>query len=356
MNWSAFCLVSADGERERRAQNEGGGAQCTAGEGYARLHLAYRFRCSRTLKAPEHVAGALVAPVMSFSLCEPSPIDARNAARAEARARHSGHTHAAIGAGFVAVNNTESKRDCAPRREREGASCEDFQRPTRQCRPIRMRRQRGTEWVDSATTKSATSTRPHRRRAGGEQRWRRAATRHDVGATKQVPNIEARDLKDGRPAPAPKHAEGEKRREMWCVSEIEAVMANSIVQGSLTTMLFLSLYLPDVWMLVNPSNDADVGLNTLLFACYAAFNLEMVLLYLARDEYRTSFFFAMDMLHAVDPSRCHDDARARRHWCLWQHECPACRLANRRVRPLGCLCGSPLAFQHEGRRRAPQRR
>ena len=165
-----------------------------------------------------------------------------------------------------------------------------------------------TTYAEAAWERGAATAEEHGRpreevtpaaESGGNDEAEDAERKSPARARDSVPKFEAHAPKNGttHTNTGLTRAYGEKRaKKNWCVSEIEAVMANGIVQGSLTTMLFLSLYLPDVWTLVNPSNDADVGLNAVLFGCYGAFNLEMGLLYLARDEYRTSFFFAMDML------------------------------------------------------------
>ena len=74
---------------------------------------------------------------------------------------------------------------------------------------------------------------------------------------------ERKAIANKRPTIMQRAAEAHRYRKEKYNKIIEGVMNKSVVQTTLTTLLFVSLYLPDIWLLANPSNSADVVLNVL---------------------------------------------------------------------------------------------
>ena len=110
---------------------------------------------------------------------------------------------------------------------------------------------------------------------------------------------------------------------------LEETIDSNGVQIFLSVTLFVTLFLPDIWVVSNISNDNDFILNAvrarargararlarrratdgvserersgaqILLTSFVFFVIEMVCLCVARREYRGSFFFCMDMLGTV---------------------------------------------------------
>ena len=130
-----------------------------------------------------------------------------------------------------------------------------------------------------------------------------------------------------------------RKRRSQGLRTLEAVMIKSnVMQTVLTVMLLVTLFLPDIWILIDPPNTADVALNVvrvrrwriwsrtcgpvgnrtsghtlncarsdgvvparrvptqIMIFSFVAFTLEMTVLFIIKPDYRKSFFFAMDVL------------------------------------------------------------
>jgi hypothetical protein len=53
---------------------------------------------------------------------------------------------------------------------------------------------------------------------------------------------------------------------------------HNATQAFLGLVLMISLFLPDFWVIANPSNDDDVYYNLVLIVCFAVFTIEIFLL------------------------------------------------------------------------------
>ena len=76
--------------------------------------------------------------------------------------------------------------------------------------------------------------------------------------------------------------------------QVANIMESNQVQGFLGVLLMISLFLPDSWVLGNPSNDADAALYSILVIVLFFFTAEVVILSVVQDGYfdRNNFFFS----------------------------------------------------------------
>lgn len=79
--------------------------------------------------------------------------------------------------------------------------------------------------------------------------------------------------------------------------KVRAVVDQPWIQAVSHACLALTLFLPDIWIVMNVSNSQDVILNTILVTCMTLFVIEMILTYYAKPSYNyRSFFFWMDVI------------------------------------------------------------
>lgn len=79
-------------------------------------------------------------------------------------------------------------------------------------------------------------------------------------------------------------------------STLNRILNDNWTQGILALALFVSLFLPDLWIISNPDNNADITLNIILVLTFVLFVLEVIVTSIVREEYFNSFFFWMDIL------------------------------------------------------------
>jgi len=77
---------------------------------------------------------------------------------------------------------------------------------------------------------------------------------------------------------------------------IDWFINHNVTQVALGVMLIVSLFLVDIWVLANPSNDADVFREVILTLAFVMFVFECAGLSLVRSSYLYSFFWYMDIL------------------------------------------------------------
>lgn len=101
---------------------------------------------------------------------------------------------------------------------------------------------------------------------------------------------------------AKKDASAPLQRPLWQLSryelkkQVEIWLDRVSVQLFLGMLLFMSLYLTEVWTLANANMDADVALDVMLIVIFVIFSIECILLTAAKPGYFMGFFFWMDIL------------------------------------------------------------
>lgn len=123
------------------------------------------------------------------------------------------------------------------------------------------------------------------------------ATSHNKVSPEEKPS--AADLEMGPPKTRKRPSTaGKKAVPKWkaLALEFNKILNHNITQGILALALVVSLFLPDLWVISNPDNDADIALNVILVITFVLFVLEVVVTTIAREEYFNSFFFWMDIL------------------------------------------------------------
>ena len=80
------------------------------------------------------------------------------------------------------------------------------------------------------------------------------------------------------------------------VKKVDKFLDHWAVQGVLGLALFVTLFLPDLWVIINAHNEWDILLNLVLILFFVVFTLEIFLTSFAREEYWLSAFFWMDII------------------------------------------------------------
>lgn len=75
-----------------------------------------------------------------------------------------------------------------------------------------------------------------------------------------------------------KHIEIVNIRRWSITKKVAHGLYHNITQAFLGIILIISLFLPDFWVIGNPSNDLDPFYNGILIACFAVFTFEIFLL------------------------------------------------------------------------------
>ena len=74
------------------------------------------------------------------------------------------------------------------------------------------------------------------------------------------------------------------------------MVEHPMTQVLLMVLLVVTLFLPDIWVVANPDESQDAVLNSLLMVSFVLFMFEIAVRLLVSRKYRTSLFFAMDLL------------------------------------------------------------
>lgn len=81
--------------------------------------------------------------------------------------------------------------------------------------------------------------------------------------------------------------------------QIAKIMDTGQMQLFLGVLLMISLFMPDAWILGNPSDDANIALDVILILVFVVFALESIILSLVKDDYLWSFFFWCDIIGTI---------------------------------------------------------
>ncbi len=81
--------------------------------------------------------------------------------------------------------------------------------------------------------------------------------------------------------------------------QIAKFMDAGEMQLFLGILLMVSLFMPDAWILGNPSDDANIALDIILILVFVVFALESIVLSLVKDDYLWSFFFWCDIIGTI---------------------------------------------------------
>ena len=83
------------------------------------------------------------------------------------------------------------------------------------------------------------------------------------------------------------------------VKKVDKFLDHLAIQVLLGVALFVTLFLPDLWVVMNPQNDLDILLNVVLLFFLVVFTAEVLLTSYAREEYFKSLFFYMDIIGTI---------------------------------------------------------
>ncbi|GMH79737.1 hypothetical protein TrST_g5350 [Triparma strigata] len=87
-----------------------------------------------------------------------------------------------------------------------------------------------------------------------------------------------------------------KRNNKKGMVKLEKLIDGFTMQSILGVMLIISLFLPDLWIVSNGHEDADWGIDLLMFVIFLSFIAECVVLVMTKDDYYNGFFFYMDIV------------------------------------------------------------
>ena len=87
-----------------------------------------------------------------------------------------------------------------------------------------------------------------------------------------------------------------KRNNKKGMAKLEKLIDGFTMQSILGVMLIISLFLPDLWIVSNGHEDADWGIDLLMFVIFLSFIAECVVLVMTKDDYYNGFFFYMDIV------------------------------------------------------------
>ena len=80
------------------------------------------------------------------------------------------------------------------------------------------------------------------------------------------------------------------------VNRLEKLIDGFGIQISLGVMLIISLFLPDLWICSNGSEDVDWFIDLIMFLIFIAFIVECIVLVATKENYYNGFFFYMDIV------------------------------------------------------------